>query len=70
MTHLMQKLLEDHKECHEIPCVAREDAIGVGPADVFGCCSHCGRNHLACGVHQTLSEPFEDFLNGLRVWLL
>jgi hypothetical protein len=66
----VQKLLENNKKGHEIPRVACKDAVGVGPADIFRRCSHGWRDNLARRVHQALGEPFEDLLDGLRVWLL
>jgi hypothetical protein len=66
----VQKLLENHKKGHEIPRVAREDAISVRPADILRGCSHSWRDDFARRVHQALGEPFEDLLDGLRVWLL
>jgi hypothetical protein len=66
----VQKLLENHKKGHEIPRVAGEDAVSVGPANILRGGSHGWRNDFARRVHQALGEPFEDLLDGLRVWLL
>lgn len=66
----MQKLLEDDKKSHKISRIAREDAIRIGSTNVFRCCSHRRRNHLARRIHQALGKPFEDLLDSLRIRLL
>lgn len=70
VTHLAQELSQDNKERHQVSRVTREDTLGIAATHVFGSSSHRRRNDFTRCVHQQLSQPFEHFLNDLRVWLL
>jgi hypothetical protein len=67
---LAEQFAQNDEETHQIARVGREDAVGVPSGDVFSCGAHGGRNHLAGRVHEQFGEPFEDFLDNLRVRLL
>jgi len=68
--YLAQKLPQDDKEAHEVPRVSCEDALRITTTHILGGSAHCRCNDFARGVHQQLSEPFEDLLDDLRVRLL
>ena len=69
-THLLQQLLQDDEEGHQVACVAGVQPLGALAAQVLGRSAHCRRNHLASGVHKQFGKPFEDFLDNLWVGFL
>src|SRR6184192_384081 len=69
-SYLAQQFLQNHKEPHQIPSVACEYPFCFRSAEVFRSSLHSGRNDLAGRIHQQFGEPFEDFLNLLRVRFL
>ena len=69
-THLLQQLLQDDEEGHQVACVAGVQPLGALTAQVLGRSAHCRRNHLASGVHKQFGKPFEDFLDNLWVGFL
>jgi hypothetical protein len=67
---LAEQLAQDNEEAHQVARVGRKDAISVCSSDVLGGGAHGRGDDFARRVHEEFGEPFEDFLDDLRVGLL
>jgi len=73
-THLLQQLLQNHKERHQIPRIRRKHPLIIRTprtlAHMLRRRTHRRRHDFARRVHEQFGKPFEDFLDLLRVGLL
>jgi hypothetical protein len=69
--YFAQKLPQDDEEGHKVARVAGEDALRLtATTNVLCGGAHRWRNDFARRIHEQLGEPFEDFLDDLRVGFL
>ena len=64
---LNQQFPHDNEETHQLARIRRKYSVRIVAAHILSCGFHCRRDDFACRVGEEFGEPFEDFLDLLRV---